>query len=54
MSRTNRLVRDTIIQKFPDELMFFHPLDQEEAHGLIFEGCSPACPFERFSAMFLS
>jgi hypothetical protein len=54
VSRTNRLVRDTIIQKFPDELMFFHPLDQEEAHGLIFEGCSPACPFERFSAMFLS
>jgi phosphotransferase system enzyme I (PtsI) len=31
VSRTNRLVRDTIFQKFPDELMFFSSLlDQEE------------------------
>ncbi|QLA17780.1 phosphoenolpyruvate--protein phosphotransferase [Desulfolutivibrio sulfoxidireducens] len=31
VARTNRLVRDTIFQKFPDELMFFSSLlDQEE------------------------
>jgi phosphotransferase system enzyme I (PtsI) len=31
VSRTNRLVRDTIFQKFPDELMFYSSLlDQEE------------------------